>query len=133
MDLEYVGSVIRKCRYENEMGPNQKVQLQVVANRELLFPTEAREGMTFPIISRVSVGNPVQKFSLYVEQVNNFRVKNLEPGFDASRENMRKFIEIICFPTAHQEMQKTIDALTALYKMPVKVVLPDNSQASRNN
>ena len=132
MDIQFIGSMIRKCRFENEMPPNQKLQIQVVSNRELMFPAMAKEGMTFPIVTRVSVGNPVQKFSLFFEQVNTFRVVNLEPGFDASRENMRKFIDLICFPTVQKETQATMDQLRELYKMPVKIVLPENNENKGN-
>lgn len=132
MDLEFVKSAIRKSRYENETNQVKGLKLPVSVNLELVYPNQVKEGSAFLIITRTSVGNPVQKFSMYVEQVCSFKIVHLEDDFDTSRENMQKFISVICHPIALKEMQKAMDGLTALYQInPIK--LPTNTKDARSD
>lgn len=128
MDLQFVNSSIRKSRYENEAVPSQLrgMKMPVSVNLELVYPNQVQEGTAFLLVNRVALGNPVQKFSLYMEQIVSFRIVDLEEGFDTSRENMQKFISLICHPISLREAQKGIDALCALYQIP-QVKLPTGS------
>ena len=114
MNLEFVNSILRRSRFENETNPAQlkKMKLPVGVNIELVYPNMVREGTVFLLVTRVSVGNPIHKFSIYLEQVCSFKVTDLEEGFDTSRENMQKFISYICHPIALKEMQKGAVALS---------------------
>ena len=127
MNLEFVKSMVRKSRYENEVNPLQvkNLKLPVSVNLEILYPNVVKDGSAFLIVDRTAVGNPVQKFSLFVEQVCTFKIVDLEPGFDTSRENMQKFISMICHPIVLKEMQKTMDSLTSLYQLQ-RIQLPTN-------
>lgn len=117
MDLKFVKSSIRKSRYENEAAQIKGMKIAVTVNLELIYPNQVKEGTPFLIISRVSVGNPVQKFSMFVEQVCTFKIVDLEEGFDTSRQNMQKFISVICHPIALKELQKAMDGITSLYEL----------------
>lgn len=132
MDLEFVNSSIRKSRYENETNQARGMKIPVSVNLELVYPNIVKEGSHFLLINRVGVGSPVQKFSMYVEQVCNFRIVNLEPGFDTSRDNMQKFISVICHPIALKELQKAVDALTTLYRInPIQI--PTSTRPAGNS
>lgn len=117
MDLKFVNSMIRKSRYNNEVNPVQmkNMKIPISLNLELVYPNMVREGSVFLLVNRTEIGNPIQRFELYIEQVCTFRIVDLEEGFDTSRENMQKFISLICHPIALKEMQKAADTLTALY------------------
>ena len=130
MNLEFVKSLVRKSRYENEVNPLQmrSLKLPVSVNLEVLYPNVVKDGSVFLIVDRTSVGNPVQKFSLYVEQVCTFKIVDLEEGFDTSRENMQKFISLICHPIVLKEMQKTMDELTKMYELQ-RIQLPTNLES----
>ena len=119
MDLQFVKSMIRKSHYENEANPVQLkgMKIPISVNLELVYPNVVKEGSVFLLVDRTSIGNPVQKFSIFVEQVNTFKIVNLEEGFDTSRENMQKFISLICHPIVLKEMQKAVDSLTGLYEI----------------
>ncbi|MDD6212527.1 MAG: hypothetical protein PUB22_05220 [Clostridiales bacterium] len=122
MDLEFVKSSIRKSRYENEASQIKGMKIGVTVNLELLYPNSVKEGSPFLLVGRVAVGNPVQKFSIFIEQVCTFKIVNLEEGFDTSRENMQKFISVICHPIALKELQRAMDGLTTLYELtPIKI------------
>ncbi len=129
MDLQFVKSSIRKSRYENESNPAQMrgVKLPISINLELVYPNVVKDGSVFLLVTRTSVGNPVQKFSIFVEQVCSFKVVDLEEGFDTSRQNMQKFISFICHPIALKEMQKAMDSLTELYGIQ-KINLPTSTE-----
>lgn len=135
MDLEFVKSSIRKSNYSNEASNLKGVKIPVSLNLELVYPNKVKERSIFLLVTRCSIGNPVQKFFLYIEQVNSFRIVNLEEGFDTSRENMQKFISVICHPIALKEMQKAIDGLTGLYQIsPIKIpTSTENVQKPRPN
>ena len=120
MDLQFINSVIRKSRYENEANPAQLkgMKMPISVNLELVYPNAVREGSVFLLPTRTAVGNPITKFYIFVEQVCSFKVVDLEEGFDTSRENMQKFISLICHPIALREMQSAMDSLTSLYRIP---------------
>ncbi len=130
MDLEFVKSVVRKSHYENDANQVKEMKLPTSINLELIYPNSISEGTQFLIVNRVFVGNPVQKFSLYLEQVCSFRIVNLEPGFDTSRENMQKFISTICHPVALRELQHAMDSLTSLYQINA-IQLPTNTRNAK--
>ena len=122
MDLEFIKSNIRKSRFENEANNLRGVKIPIAVNLELVYPNMVKEGSVFLLVTRTAVGSPVQKFDMFVEQVCSFKIVNLEEGFDTSRENMHKFISLICHPIALKEMQKAMDSLTALYQInPIKI------------
>ena len=124
MNLQFVKSIIRKSRYENEANPAQLrgMKLPINVNLELVYPNVVKEGSVFLLVDRTSIGNPVQKFSLYVELVCTFKIVDLEEGFDTSRANMQKFISMICHPIVLKEMQRAVDSLTGLYELqPIKL------------
>ena len=124
MDLQFVKSMIRKSRYENEANPMQLrgMKIPINVNLELVYPNVVKEGSIFLIVNRTNIGNPVQKFDLYVEQASTFKIVNLEEGFDTSRANMQKFISLICHPIVLKEMQKAVDSLAKLYEIqPIKL------------
>ncbi len=135
MDLEFVKSMIRKSSYSNETANLKGVKIPISLNLELMYPNHVKEGSVFLIITRCAIGNPVQKFDMFIEQVDSFRIINIEEGFDTSRDNMQKFISVICHPTALKEMQKAIDSLTALYQIgPIKIpTSTENLQQRPNN
>ena len=130
MNLEFVKSMVRKSRYENEVNPAQvrNLKLPVSRNLEVLYPNVVKDGSVFLIVNRTAVGNPTQRFYIYVEEVCSFKIVDLEEGFDTSRENMQKFISLICHPIVLKEMQKTMDSLTGLYEIQ-KIQLPTKLEA----
>ncbi len=132
MDLEFVKSAVRRAEYENQASQTRGMKLPVTVNLELMYPNRVQEGTNFLIVTRASVGSPVQKFSIYLEQVCSFKITNLEPDFDTSRENMQKFISVICHPTALKEMQKAMDGLTSLLQInPIQ--LPTGTNPTKGN
>ena len=136
MDLKFVKSIIRKSRYENEANPAQLkgMKIPISVNLELIYPNIVKDGSVFLIVNRTNIGNPVQKFDLYLEQVCTFQIVDLEEGFDTSRENMQKFISLICHPISLKEMQKAADSLTALYGIQqIKLPTSLEQKAPQNN
>lgn len=118
MEIKLINTVIRRAQYENEQPRANGQKIAVSVNLELGFPQGFRENGSVLIVSRCGVGSPVQKFSIYLEQIHTFRLNGLEPELEPGSETLRKSIMDSCYPVVLQEVQKVMDSLTAVYRIP---------------
>lgn len=118
MKLDLVGFRVNKCTFENNMGPNMKLNLPISTNNQIKLPKEFRKGSVGTIITKIMVGSPMHPLYLYLEQVTNYIDSEATEDTCESLETMMSLFKTICVPLAMEELEKTIKKLCNDYHIP---------------
>ncbi|MDO4977669.1 MAG: hypothetical protein Q4E53_10450 [Eubacteriales bacterium] len=132
MKLELVGYRVNKCNYENNIGPNMKVNLPITTNSQIKVPKEFKKGSIGTVLTKFMVGNPMHPLYLYLEVVTSYADVEATEETCESAETMMSLFKTICVPLANEQIEKILKEVCHIYNIP-EIKLQKNSSQNTGN
>ncbi len=118
MNLEVRGYRIVKCDYNNNVKPNEPMNIRVNMNNQISLPKSISKNTIGTVLSKVMVGSPMEALYIYLEQVCAFEDRDPSSPAVTDRESLLSLYKTICVPEAVRIAQDNIGKLCDAFNIP---------------